>query len=342
MHSIILAGGGTAGHIMPNLALIPELRKRFDRIYYMGGADSLEEKITSDHGIEFFTVEVVKLRRDKIFSNLDIPFKLLKGIKSAKKIMKELSPEIVFLKGGYASLPVAYAAKLLRIPVICHESDMTLGLANKLISAFSEATFISFPETKARNAVYTGTPVRDWIKAGDKDKLMRELGLPRRPTVLVMGGSQGSKAINQAIAAAAPELVKKFNILHLTGRNKIAFTDKYYKSVEFATNIEDYFALADIVVSRAGATSLAELNSLNKKMILIPLPKGGASRGDQELNAAYYAKSGAAYVIRQENLSKESLISAINYLYDAPSPKRILKSASNVEIVDLISKYCKR
>ena len=154
MHSIILAGGGTAGHIMPNLALIPELRKRFDRIYYMGGADSLEEKITSDHGIEFFTVEVVKLRRDKIYSNLDIPFKLLKGIKSAKKIMKELSPEIVFLKGGYASLPVAYAAKLLRIPVICHESDMTLGLANKLISAFSEATFISFPETKARNAVY--------------------------------------------------------------------------------------------------------------------------------------------------------------------------------------------
>jgi len=341
MKSIVLTGGGTAGHIMPNIALLPELRKKFDGIYYIGSHDSLEERIAEKNGIDFFAVESVKLKRDKILENFKIPFVLIKGINNAKKILKKLNPSIVFCKGGYASLPAAYAAKSLKIPVICHESDMTLGLANRLISRFSAATFTSYPETSGRNVILVGTPIRENIGHGDREKLRGDLKLDNRPNILIMGGSLGSLAINNAVIEAADELVKTYNIIHIAGKNPIDFKNDNYRLIAFADNIEDYFALSDIVVSRAGATACAELAYLKKKTLLIPLPKG-SSRGDQELNAMSYLKAGAAKVLLQKDLNKESLISAINALYSSPSPQSKVKSASCVEIVNLIEKYCKR
>lgn len=342
MKSIVLCGGGTAGHIMPNVALLPELRKNFDEIYYIGGDNSFEEKIAKKNNIKFYPTEVVKFERRKILTNIKIPLVLLKGIRTSKKILKKLQPSIVFCKGGYASLPAAYAARQLNIPVICHESDMTLGLANKLISSFSVATFTSYKETTGGSkTIYVGTPIRDDIGKGDKIKLIRELNLDNKPVVLIMGGSQGSQIINKVILEAADTLVKKYNIIHISGANKIDYVNKNYRQIVFADNIADYFALSDIVVSRAGATACCELAYLKKKTLLIPLPKG-ASRGDQEENAKAYKNAGAAEVLLQQDLSKESLISAINALYIAPSPQPTIKTASNVEIATLIAKYCRR
>lgn len=339
---IVLTGGGTAGHIMPNIALLPELKKRFEQIYYIGAKDSLEEKIAKDNLIQFFPTEVVKFQRKHILNNLKIPFVLLKGINTSKKILRKLQPSVVFCKGGYVSLPTAFAAKQLNIPVICHESDMTLGLANRLICPFAAATLTSYKKTQGKgNIIYCGTPIRDRIGKGDKNRLRSELGLPDRPTLLIMGGSMGSAVINNTVIEACGELLKTYNIVHILGNNKMDYKSRYYRNICFADNIEDYFALADIVISRAGATACAELAFLKKKTLLIPLPKG-SSRGDQELNAKAYREAGAAEVLPQKDLSKESLIAAIKALSLSPSPQPKTKLASNVEIASLISKYCKR
>ena len=342
MKSIVLCGGGTAGHIMPNIALLPELMKNFDQIYYIGGANSLEQKIVAKHNIKFYTTDVVKFERHKLFANLKIPFKLLKGINSAKKILRMLNPSIIFCKGGYASLPTAYAARFMKIPVICHESDMTLGLANKLISPFAAATFTTFKATNGRgNLIYTGLPIRENIGVGNKEKLLKELNLPDRPNILVIGGSLGSQAINNTVFDSASELLKTYNIIHITGKKESNYKSNNYRSVAFADNIADYFALADVVVSRAGATACAELSYLKKKMLLIPLPKG-TSRGDQVLNAKAYEAAGAAKVLLQKDLSKDSLIMSIKALMTSPSPHSEIKTASNVEIVNLIAKYSRK
>jgi UDP-N-acetylglucosamine--N-acetylmuramyl-(pentapeptide) pyrophosphoryl-undecaprenol N-acetylglucosamine transferase len=281
MNNILLAGGGTAGHIMPNIALLPELKKRFDNIYYTGGAGSMEEKICRRYDIPFYPTDVVKFRRDNMLKNFKVPFGLMRGIRGAKKLIRQLNPCVIFCKGGYASLPAAYAAKSLGIPVICHESDMTLGLANKLISSFATLTLTSYKETKVNGKhEFTGVPVRDNIGAGNRAKLIRELNLRDKPNLLVMGGSQGSKAINDTLLLALNTLTEKYNVIHISGK-ALGINRSGYYNVPYADNIEDYYALADVVVSRAGATACAELSYLNKKMLLIPLPKG-ASRGDQE------------------------------------------------------------
>lgn len=341
MKRIVLCGGGTAGHIIPNIALVPYLSKYFDKIYYMGNIDGLEYKIATENNLEFYSTDVIKLQRDKLLSNIKIPFVLYKGIKQAKNILRKISPSIIFCKGGYASLPSALAGRCLNIPVICHESDMTLGLANKIISNFADATLTSFKDTIAKgNVIYTGLPIRDIIDKGNKNKLIRQLNLHMRANILVMGGSQGSQPINKALIDALPYLVKDYNIIHISGKAQSSIESDFYKNIEFVSNIQDYYDLADIVISRAGATACAEITYLRKKAILIPLPKGN-SRGDQEQNANYYEKLGLVKVLQQSNLSKESLISAIKDLENSPSPQYSISKASNVEIANLISQYCR-
>ena len=342
MKSIVLCGGGTAGHIMPNIALLPEFKKHYDNIYYLGGQNSLEERIASSYNIPFYHTPVIKFRRKKILNNIKIPFVMLGGIKKAKSILRQLNPCVVFAKGGYASLPAAYAAKSLGIPVICHESDMTLGLANRLISRFSTVTMTSYPDTVARgNVITVGTPIRDSIARGNKDRIIRKYNLNSKPIILVMGGSMGSKAINRVVLQAAEELLQTFNIIHISGSENNDFRAEGYINVAFASNIEDYFAAAHIVISRAGATACAELASIKKKTLLIPLPKG-TSRGDQVLNAKAYQKAGAAKVLLQDDLNKDSLIMAINTLNNETSPNVNIKTASNAEIVNIIVKYSRR
>lgn len=336
MKSIVLCGGGTAGHIMPNIALIDELKKTYDKIYYMGGANSMEERICKEKGITFYATEVVKFDRGNILKNFKVPLTLFKGIKQAKNILKKIKPSVIFAKGGYASLPTCIAGKSLKIPVICHESDFTLGLANKIISLFSVATFTSFDSTKVHGTkIVTGVPVRKSIFYGVGDNVGTFDN--RLPTILVMGGSLGARAINRCLYRALDDLTKYFNVLHISGDDENIVHLNYLK-IKYAKNIEDYYAKADLIISRAGATAIAEITALNKKCLLIPLPKG-ASRGDQILNAEDAKKRGLAHILKQENMTKDTFISSIFKAYRDKQPQSTNKNKSNVEIVKLINKY---
>ena len=256
--TIILTGGGTAGHITPNLALCPELEKHFQKIVYVGSS-GIEKQLVKDFGLEFKEIPAVKLVRSLSLKNLKIPFLLIKSIKSAKKVLKEISPNVVFSKGGYVSIPVAIAAKKLNIPVITHESDLSLGLANKIISHYSVLTLTAFSKTaeNRKNFLYVGSPVRQQIYTGKKENLSFKLN-PNKKTVLFFGGSLGAKAINQFVYNNIEILTRKYNVLHLTGKGKgKQISAPNYHQQEFTNKIEDFFDAANYVVCRAGAKAYA-------------------------------------------------------------------------------------
>ena len=320
MKTIVLCGGGTAGHVMPNLALLPKLKKEFDKIYYIGSFNGIENEIIKQHPeIEYYPITTVKLIRSLTIKNLTIPFKLFKGYFEAKKLLEKLKPTVVFSKGGYVSVPVTFAAKKLKIPVIAHESDFNLGLANKLILKTCKKMCCSFEET-AKNlgnkGVFTLSPIREELFLGNRQTAFKSCKFTAlKPTILVIGGSLGATAINEIIFKTAEKLIKKYNIIHIVGKgnlNKKIKLNNYFQ-IEFTPNIENFFALADMVISRAGSNTINEFLVLNKPMLLIPLPKGN-SRGDQILNAESFTKKGFALTLNQENLTETNLLKKITEL----------------------------
>ena len=320
MNTIVLCGGGTAGHVMPNIALICHLKKHFKNIYYIGSHNGIEKDILAEHKeIKYFPITSVKLIRGLTLKNLAIPFKLIKGYNQSKKILKELKPDIIFSKGGYVSVPVTFAAKSLGIPVVAHESDFNLGLANKLILKTCKKMCCSFEETAksiGNKGVFTLSPVRNELFLGNAQKAKQVCKFNNnKQTILVIGGSLGAKAINEAMFKIADIITKEFNVIHIVGKGNINNKLKIlnYHQIEFLSNIQDYFALCDLVVSRAGSNAINEFLVLNKPMLLIPLPKGN-SRGDQILNAQNFTEKGFALTLLQEDLTEQNLLNKINEL----------------------------
>lgn len=343
MKTIVLVGGGTAGHVMPNIALIPELKKHFDRIVYIGTSNGVEKNIVSKvKGIEFIEVNAPRFIRKLTYKNLGIPHQLLTAIHKAKKVLKEINPNIIFSKGGFASIPVSIAGWILKIPVLTHESDLSVGLANKIIGKFAKYTLTSFEDTakNGKNRIFTGSPLREQIFLGNPSRLSVNFDKNKK-VLLIIGGSLGAKAINDFINFYLEQLLLKYNILHITGRgksnNRIL---KNYYAVEYADNIEDFFAIADYVISRSGSNTLFELLALNKPTIFIPLPKK-ESRGDQIENAKYFYNRNMCEMLLQENLNVNNLLKSLNNL---EKKEKIIKENinkfnfkdSNQRILDLI------
>ena len=333
MPSIALTGGGTAGHIMPNLALLPELKKHFDKIIYIVGS-GMEKELAPGHGVPFFQVSTVKFNRANLLANAKIPVVLSKGVKEAKAILEAHNIDVVFGKGGYAALPACIAAKSLGIPVVTHESDFTMGLANKIIAMFSASVLTSFPETKGGK--FVGSPIREEVLKGDASRAVQKYGITPRPTVLVFGGSLGAEAINNALSGCLDKLLKDFNVIHIAGKNAAKSPSKQgYTCLTFADDIPDLYAAADMVVMRGGANSLAEAAALGKRTLCIPLPKG-ASRGDQLDNAKSYQKHGFLEILEQSSLTPEALYGAIHRIIVKPEPAPVYKNANAAIVKEIL------
>lgn len=331
MTKIVLTGGGTAGHVMPHLAMLPLYKGLGWDLVYIGSA-GIERDLARDAGLTFYTIKTGKLRRYFDKENfLDI-FRLIMGVAQSFRLLWKLKPDLVFSKGGFVSVPVAFAAWILRIPVVSHESDLTPGLANRLIEPFCAIIFHAFPETarylKAKRKLQAGIPVRDILFRGNAEAGRELCGFKdsTRKTILVMGGSLGAERINLCLQEILPRLVETYNVVHLTGKGKqLNFTHERYKAFEYVSGgLENIFACADLVVSRAGANSLFELKALRKPMLLIPLEIG--SRGDQVHNAKSFEKAGWAQVLSERELSAESLENAIRRL--AEESEAIVKRLS--------------
>ncbi len=319
MATIILTGGGTAGHCTPNLALVPFLKNKFNQIYYIGSKSGIEREILASTDIPYYSIDCAKFRRSLSFKNLKIPFTLINGIKQAEKLLDELKPDVVFSKGGYVALPTVIASGKRNIPVISHESDYSAGLANRLSSKYCKKVLTTFPETAKsfKNGQFVGSPIRRELYAPKKKESIKSFGFNgNKPILLITGGSQGSKAINSAVLSALDELLVKFDVIHICGKGNL-YKDKtpngYYQT-EFMSDIERAFTACDICLSRAGSNTLFELLALKKPTLLIPLPKG-ASRGDQVLNAEYFLKKGLVSVLPQNALTASSLVNSVNSTY---------------------------
>ena len=324
MKRIILTGGGTAGHVTPNMALMPELKKHGYDIQYIGSYDGMEKKLIEDMGIPYHGISSGKLRRYFSVQNFTDPFRVLKGFREAHKLIRQLKPDVIFSKGGFVSVPVVLAGKRCKVPVIIHESDMTPGLANKIAIPSAAKVCCNFPETLKSlpegKAVLTGSPIRQELLSGNKIAAMDMCHFTSdKPVILVIGGSLGAVAVNNAVREALPELLKDFQIIHLCGKGKM---DESLKDVEgycqfeyIKNELRNLFALADIVISRAGANAICELLALHKPNLLIPL-SANASRGDQILNARSFERQGFSLVLEEEQLTKETLLAAVKNLYE--------------------------
>lgn len=319
MATIILTGGGTAGHCTPHLAVLPYLKKDFDKIYYIGSKNGIEAQIMKNAGVPYYSVDCVKLKRQLCLSNFKIPFTLNNGIKQAKKLIEKLKPDVIFSKGGYVALPTVIAAKKYNIPVIAHESDYTVGLANKISSRFCKRVLTSFPQTAKtlKNGEYVGSPIRKSLYSADYKNALNTFGFDgKKPILLVTGGSQGAQAINNVVHNSLNKLLEKFDIIHLCGKNNIRndLARNGYYQTEFLSKMENAFAVASLCVSRAGSNTIFELLSLRIPTLLIPLPKG-VSRGDQVVNANYFSKLDLVCVLDQNNLTPDSFCDQLNKLY---------------------------
>ena len=318
---IVLTGGGTAGHIIPHLALFDDLKKHFDKVTYIGSAESMEEKIVKEKlNIPFFSVTVTKFDRGNLLSIFKIPKLLITGIKDADKILREEKPDVIFSKGGYVSLPVVLAGRRLNIPIVSHESDLSIGLANKLMKGSCKTICTTFEKTArkiGRKGVFTGSPVRHDIVKG-KDESLKKLGIQtNKPILLITGGSLGSKVINDCVRESLGELIKNYYILHLTGKgnfNKGFDCFRDYRQVEFTNDMPYFIGASDVVVSRAGSNTIFELALAGKPMLLIPLSKK-ASRGDQIQNAKYFRRKGYANMLLQEEMSPQRFVDEVDQTY---------------------------
>lgn len=323
MKKIVLTGGGTAGHVTPNIALLPKLKELGYEIYYIGSYDGIEKKLIEEFNIPYYGISSGKLRRYFDIKNFTDPFKVLKGYSEAKKLMKQIQPDIVFSKGGFVTVPVVIAANRQKIPAIIHESDMTPGLANKLCISSATKICCNFPETIQHlpkgKAELTGSPIRKELMSGNKEKARTFCGFKtNKPTVMIIGGSLGAAAVNEAVRKILPKLLIKYNVVHICGKDKLEEslrdTQGYVQYEYIKKELADLFALADVVISRAGANAICELLALKKPNILIPL-SAAASRGDQILNAKSFQNQGFSEVLEEENLTDELLLETIEKTY---------------------------
>ena len=345
MKHIVLTGGGTAGHVTPNIAMIPRLKELGYKISYIGSYEGIEKKLIEELGIPYYGISSGKLRRYFDVKNFTDPFRVLKGFMEAKKLMKELKPDFVFSKGGFVTVPVVIAASRRKIPTFIHESDMTPGLANKICIPFATKVCCNFPETISNlpkdKAVLTGTPIRQELLTGSKEKGLAFTGLsPDKPVILIIGGSLGATAVNEAVRSILPELLEDFQVVHLCGKGKLdenlKDTKGYVQYEYIKKELADLFALADIVISRAGANAICELSALNKPNLLIPL-SARASRGDQILNARSFEHLGYSKVLEEEEITKESLLDAVHDLYEnRESYITAMSSSKHKDSIELI------
>lgn len=328
MKKIMFCGGGSAGHVMPNIAVIEKLNGDFETVYV--GTDGIESSICRKRDVKFYQFDGVKLVRGKILCNLAIPFKLIKSYRQCKKILKAQRPDLLFCKGGYASLPPALAAANLKIPVLTHESDLSAGLANRIIARKSDKILTSFPETarKFSNGVYTGSPMRESIFGRDKLEAKQKLGLDLRPTILVFGGGSGSHAINTSLRECVLDLCKKYNVIHLCGKGNVTATNvSDYKQIEFCDDMGLVYAACDYAVARCGSNSAFELIALKIPTLFIPL-ENGSSRGDQVDNANYFKERNLCRVLRERDLTARTLKSGIDELVADEKLKAALTQGS--------------
>lgn len=324
MKRIVLTGGGTAGHVTPNIALLPKLKDLGYDIHYIGSYNGIEKKLIEACDIPYYGISSGKLRRYFDPKNFSDPFKVLKGFSEASKLLKELQPDVVFSKGGFVSVPVVIAAGRRKIPVVIHESDMTPGLANKLSFPSASKVCCNFPETMAHlpkgKAVLTGSPIREELLTGNREKALAFTGLSgTKPVLLIIGGSLGSVVVNEAVRSVLPKLLERFDVIHLCGKGKLDQTltalNGYVQYEYISEELKDLFALSDIVISRAGANSICEFLALRKPSLLIPL-SAAASRGDQILNARSFERQGYAAVLEEEELNGETLLQALQTLWE--------------------------
>ena len=322
MKRIVLTGGGTAGHVTPNLALLPHLREQGYEVSYIGSYEGIEKGLIEAAGVPYYGISSGKLRRYFDIKNFSDPFKVLKGFFEARKLLKKLKPEVVFSKGGFVSVPVVLAARTRRIPYIIHESDITPGLANRLCIPGANKVCANFPETMKYlpegKAVLTGTPIREELFQGNRIAGLDFCGFTaNKPVIMIVGGSTGAAALNEAVRNLLPTLLRDYQIIHLCGKGKAVTeyegTEGYRQFEYISEEMKDLFAAADIVVSRAGANSICELLALRKPHILVPLP-AAASRGDQILNAESFEHQGYSYVLQEENLTNDTLLKAISHV----------------------------
>lgn len=323
MKKIVLTGGGTAGHVTPNIALLPKLQDLGYEIYYMGSYDGIEKKLIGDFEIPYYGISTGKFRRYFDPKNFTDPFRVIKGYSEAKKYLKEIRPDIIFSKGGFVSVPVVRAGAALDIPCIIHESDMTPGLANKLCIPAADKICCNFPETLSMlpegKAVLTGSPIRRELASGNRITAWNMCGFSaNKPVIMVIGGSSGAASVNKAVRQALPKLLEDFQVVHICGREKVdnlLLNIQGYKQFEYLkSELKDIFAMADVVISRAGANAICELLALHKPNILIPLP-ASSSRGDQILNAKSFEAQGFSIVIDEDYLTENLLVEKVQELY---------------------------
>ncbi len=331
--TILFCGGGTAGHVMPNLAIIEALGAQYRCVY--AGGDGMEKDLCADRNIPFFHIDTVKLRRDAPLKNIGVPFKLGRCVKSARRVLDEVKPDLVFSKGGFAALPVVLAAK--NIPVLAHESDMSPGLVTRLSKRRADRILCAFATcaAKFKNGELVGTPLSKKLYAGDRSRA--DLGFSGlKPVLLIMGGSSGAASLNAIAIKAVPELLKTFDIVHITGKRKPGAEEcNGYKRIEFCNAMPDLYAAVDIAVTRAGANALSELIALKIPAIAVPLEK--ASRGDQLENARYFDDLGAVKMLRESDITERTFAAEVRRLY---AERFKYKSAMSALSVDGTARIC--
>lgn len=351
---ILFTGGGTAGHVIVNLALIPYFQKAGWTIDYIGSKTGIERKLIENiSGVTYYPISTGKLRRYLSVENMKDPFRVLKGIAEAWSIIRKTKPNIVFSKGGFVSVPVVIAARLNRVPTIIHESDLTPGLANKISTPFAERILTTFPETEkflpAKKATYIGAVVREELFAGDRETGYQLTKLsPNKRIILLMGGSIGSQKLNQTLRNHLDTLLEKYQIVHICGPNNAApeYEREGYVQFEYVNEeLKHIFAITDYVISRAGANAIFEFLALQIPMLLIPLSLS-ASRGDQIDNAKSFQKQGIAHVLMEEDLTDETFIEAVDRLVkDSPILKDHMKkfeaNDSREKVIALIEEMAK-
>ncbi len=341
---IVLTGGGTAGHVSPNIALLPYLREAGYEISYIGSKNGIEKSLIADFGLPYVGISTGKLRRYFDVKNFTDPFRVLHGFREARRFLKKNRPDVVFSKGGFVSVPVVHAAASLRIPCVIHESDMTPGLANKLCFTSASKICCNFPETLAMlpadKAVLTGTPIRGELFTGEREKGLLLCGFSDgKPVMMVMGGSQGAVSVNNAVRGNLDELLKTFQIVHLCGKGNLDTSlegVEGYRQFEYVKeDLRHLFAAADIMVSRAGANAICEILALGIPSLLIPLPTKG-SRGDQILNANSFAEQGFSEVLEDEKAPELIVGKAVDLYNNRAKYQKAMKASHQTDAIPII------
>ena len=352
--SIILTGGGTAGHVSLNEAIIPSLMEAGYKVHYIGSHDGIEKEIIGNSfpDVPYYSISSGKLRRYFSMKNFTDPFKVMAGVFQAFSTIKKVKPTVIFSKGGFVSVPVVIAAKLANIPVVVHESDVTPGLANKLAQPFASHVFTVFKETlkhlPADKATCTGSIIRDQLFEGNRERGLELCSFSSdKKVLLIMGGSLGSVVLNDAVRENLPKLLEHYQIIHLCGKGnkdqKLANTKGYVQFEYVTTELSDLLYAADYIVSRAGSNSIFEFLALHKPMLLIPL-SAAKSRGDQILNANLFERQNFARVLQEEELTKESFLKEVEALVANKDQMidamlEVERPKTPAEMVKLITQY---